>query len=628
MTARDEPVDIRLVPAALAVWGAAAVVLPWSAAALLTAALLIAALLIAALLTVGLPLVVARGAATGAAPRSTGASPARRSDGVALLVARPAGGAPVPRPTSATRVRRSAGATRVPPEPAGARRRWHGQTLLALGAVAVLLLTTASQVQVREDGDLRALAADGARVRLVGVVRTTPQVLAGGGPSTVRFLLATRSVQVGDAGPVATGAAVDVLVPAGTDVAHGTTVSGADLASGTTGAVDGASAATAVADRTSGATAVADLAYGTTVEVEVRLSPVRDPARRAVARARATGDMRVRSPPPSVLRAADGLRTGLVTTAAGVPGDAGRLLPAVAVGDTRGVGDLDDAMRVSGLAHITAVSGAHFSLLGAVVLATAARCRVPRRWRWLPVSVVMAGFVVVVQPGSSVVRAAVMGAVGVLGIVAGRPARSVPALACAVLVLVVVDPWLARDIGFVLSVVATAGIALLAGPLARRWSSGAAPRAGAPAREGGGDGGAPGRGSAGHSGPPAGPLATALAVPVAAQAVCAPVILVLSPAVPTYAVLANVVAAPAVGPATIGGLLAALLGLVWPAGAQWCAQVAGAACWWIAAVARTATGLPGAQVAWAGGVLGQVLLACACAAALVLVLRCRRGMAR
>jgi competence protein ComEC len=230
----------------------------------------------------------------------------------------------------------------------------------------------------------------------------------------------------------------------------------------------------------------------------------------------------------------------------------------------------------------------------------------------------MAAFVLVVQPGSSVVRAAVMGAVGVLGIVAGRPARSVPALACAVLLLVLVDPWLARDIGFTLSVVATAGIALLAGPLARRWS----------ARTGTGSGADRGGGGAGSpAAPTAGPIATALAVPVAAQAVCAPVILVLSPAVPTYAVLANVVAAPAVGPATIGGLVAAVLGLFWPAGAAWCAQLAGAACWWIATVARTATGLPGAQVAWAEGVLGQVLLACACAAAVVLVLRCRRGVA-
>ncbi|TKR22555.1 competence protein ComEC, partial [Cellulomonas hominis] len=128
--------------------------------------------------------------------------------------------------------------------------------------------------------------------------------------------------------------------------------------------------------------------------------------------------------------------------------------------------------------------------------------------------------------------------------------------------------------------------------------------------------------------PAADPVATALAVPVAAQAVCAPVLLVLTPAVPVYAVLANAVAAPAVAPATVGGLLAAVLGPWWPAGAAWCAQGAGAACWWIARVARTATGLPGAQVAWAGGALGQVLLACACGAALVLVLRCRRAVGR
>jgi competence protein ComEC len=525
VTTADEAVDVRLVPAAVAAWGVAAVVLPWSGGALVAAGTVVGAVTVLAL---------------GIACR------ARRWSHAGVRGAASAAG----------------------PQPGGTAS---GPVLLVLGTVTVLLLTTAGQAAAREAGDLRALAADGARVRLTGVVRSTPQPLAGGSGSTVGFLLAARSVGSAGTVPVPTRAAVDVLAPA----------------------------------------TAADLAYGTTVEVEVRLSTMPDRGRRAVARARTTDDPQVRAPPPLVLRAADGLRTGLVGTSGAVPGDAGRLLPAVAVGDTRGVGDLDEAMRVSGLAHITAVSGAHFSLLGAVVLATAARCRVPRRWRWLPVSAVMLGFVLVVQPGSSVVRAAVMGGVGVLGIVVGRPARSVPALGCAVLVLVVVDPWLARDIGFVLSVVATAGIALLAGPLARRWSSGTRP------------GGRAGT----QPGPPAGPVATALAVPVAAQAVCAPVVLVLSPAVPTYAVLANVAAAPAVGPATIGGLLAALLGLVWPAGAACCAQLAGAACWWIATVARTATGLPGSQVAWAGGALGQVLLACACAAALVLVLRCRRGMA-
>nr|WP_277344704.1 ComEC/Rec2 family competence protein [Cellulomonas sp. IC4_254] len=479
----------------------------------------------------------------------------------------------------------------------------------------MLLLATAAQVRDREAGDVRALAEDRARVQLVGTVRSTPQ--APGGPAgsrVVRFLLAATSVEVLGAGesrgPTPTGAAVEVYAPA----------------------------------------SASDLAYGTVVAVDARLTPIADTSRRVLARARTTDDPAVRAPPSVLLRAADGLRTGLVATAGAVPGDAGRLLPAVAVGDTRGVGDLDEAMRVSGLAHITAVSGAHFSILGAVVLAVVTRCGVPRRWRWVPLVVVLGGFVAVVQPGSSVVRAAVMGGVGVLGIVAGRPARSVPGLACAVLVLVVVDPWLARDVGFVLSVVATAGIALLAGPLASRWSAspdgigGAVPpragaRAGAGAGVGGGRGDHPSRRGRARPGrprrrprpgddprPAAGPVATAFAVPVAAQAACAPVLLVLTPAVPVYAVLANVAAAPAVAPATVGGLLAALLGTWWPAAATWCAQAAGAACWWIATVARTASGLPGAQVAWAGGPLGQVLLACACAAALVLVLRCRRAV--
>uniref|UniRef100_UPI0018AB6641 ComEC/Rec2 family competence protein n=1 Tax=Cellulomonas hominis TaxID=156981 RepID=UPI0018AB6641 len=325
---------------------------------------------------------------------------------------------------------------------------------LAVGAVAVLLLATGTQVRAREAGDVRGLAEDRARVRLVGTVRSTPQAPGGGGGSrgVVRFLLAVDSVTVVGAGQGPGGGA-------------GRGVDGPDGgALGTRAAVDVYAPA-----------AASDLAYGTRVAVEARLSPVPDTARRAMARARADGDPAVRAPPPAVLRVADGLRTGLVATAAAVPGDAGRLLPAVAVGDTRGVGDLDDAMRVSGLAHITAVSGAHFSILGAVVLAVVTRCGVPRRWRWLPLALVLGGFVAVVQPGSSVVRAAVMGAVGVLGIVAGRPARSVPALACTVIVLLVVDPWLARDVGFVLSVVATAGIALLAGPLARRWSAPAGP---------------------------------------------------------------------------------------------------------------------------------------------------------
>jgi competence protein ComEC len=625
----DEAVDVRLVPAALAVWAAAAFAVGRTAGVLVVAAAVVGALAAAVL---GVPprteapsRSVRRARAGGAVragmrppgdarPARVG-RPRRARVGGPLRAGVRRRGAPRPsdravlRPSDRAVLRPSDRAALRPSDRAALR----GQGGLALGAVAVLLLATGTQVRAREAGDIRGLAEERARVRLVGTVRSTPQPPGGGGGSGggVRFLLAVDSVVDVGAGR---GAERTTGRDAGQEAEQEAEQEPGQEARRAGG--PGATATRAAVEVYAPATA-SDLAYGTRVAVEARLSPVPDAARRAMARARADGDPNVRAPPPTVLRVADGVRTGLVATAATVPGDAGRLLPAVAVGDTRGVGDLDDAMRVSGLAHITAVSGAHFSILGAVVLAVVTRCGVPRRWRWLPLVVALGGFVAVVQPGSSVVRAAVMGAVGVLGIVAGRPARSVPALACAVIVLLVVDPWLARDVGFVLSVVATAGIALLAGPLARRWSATAgAPRTRAPRRTGA------------DELPAVHPVATAFAVPVAAQAVCGPVLLVLTPAVPAYAVLANAVAAPAVAPATVGGLLAAVLGPWWPAGATWCAQGAGAACWWIAAVARTATGLPGAQVAWADGALGQVLLACACGAALVLVLRCRRAVGR
>nr|WP_281728337.1 ComEC/Rec2 family competence protein [Cellulomonas denverensis] len=281
-----------------------------------------------------------------------------------------------------------------------------------------------------------------------------------------------------------------------------------------------------------------------------------------------------------------------------LPGDAGALLPGVTVGDTSGVGDLDAAMKGSGLAHITAVSGAHFSMVGTAVLLVSSWCGVPRRWRWLPVTAVSIGFVVLVGPGPTVVRAALMGGVGVLGVAVGRPSRAVPALCVAVLGLLVADPWLCADLGFLLSVVATAGIALVAAPLAAAW---------------------PGRLPAG--------VALALAVPVAAQAACAPVILLLDPAVAVYAVPANVIAAPAVGPATLGGLAAACFAGWCPPVAEAAAAIAGAACWWIGTVARVAVALPGARLSWLSGWPGLVLLAVATAAGTALLLRCRRGMA-
>ena len=94
--------------------------------------------------------------------------------------------------------------------------------------------------------------------------------------------------------------------------------------------------------------------------------------------------------------------------------------------------------------------------------------------------------------------------------------------------LLLVDPWLARSFGFALSVAGDRRAGAAGAGLGAGWR---------PA-------GCRGR------------LAEALAVPLAAQLVCAPVVVLLSGQVSLVAVPANLLAAPAVAPATVLGVLA------------------------------------------------------------------------
>src|SRR5699024_7022061 len=123
------------------------------------------------------------------------------------------------------------------------------------------------------------------------------------------------------------------------------------------------------------------------------------------------------------------------------------------------------------------------------------------------------------------------------------------AVSTAVLVLLVVDPWLSVDVGFVLSVAATTGLVVLGGPLVELWSA----RCG---RD----------------------LAALLAAPVAAQLGCLPVTLALWPTLGPWSIAANVAVVPAVAPATVLGLVAALLAEPFPVVADVVAAGAGAAC--------------------------------------------------
>jgi len=295
---------------------------------------------------------------------------------------------------------------------------------------------------------------------------------------------------------------------------------------------------------------------------------------------------------PPLLAWAHGIRSSFLEASRALPDPGGSLLPGLAIGETSRVPEqLDAAMKAASLSHLTAVSGANCAIVVGAALAVMALLGAPSPVRVATAVVALAGFVVLVTPEPSVLRAAVMAGLALGAVALGRPALGVPVLCTAVLVLLIADPWLSRSYGFALSVLATAGLLLLAGPLAAALTRVL----------------------------PAG-LATVLSIPIAAQLACQPVILLLDPSLPLYGIPANLLAAPAAPAATIIGLLACLFTPVAPPVGVALAWIGWLPAAWIAAVAELFAGLPGARGVWPSGLGGVALLVFVEAAALVALL--------
>lgn len=327
----------------------------------------------------------------------------------------------------------------------------------------------------------------------------------------------------------------------------------------------------------------------TRVRVSARLAPTVRDGDRVAGVARVSGRVApdVVAGPSGVQRFAGRLRAGLRAATDPLPGDARALLPGLVVGDTsRITPELDEAFKATDLAHTLAVSGSNLTIILALLIGPpglaqrverrglAPRLGIPLRTTAVLGGVLTLAFVVVCRPDPSVLRAAACGAVVLLALATGRRRSLIPALATAVLLLVLYDPWLGRSYGFLLSVLAT-GALLTIGP---RWSA-ALQRRRVPPR-----------------------LAEALAAAGAAQALCAPVVAVLSARVSLVAVPCNLLAEFAVAPATVLGfaaLAAAPVAMPVAKALAWCASWPAG---WIADVARTGAALPGAG--WTGRAAG------------------------
>ena len=221
---------------------------------------------------------------------------------------------------------------------------------------------------------------------------------------------------------------------------------------------------------------------------------------------------------PSAVRAA------IRESVAHRPADQRALVPALVDGDDAGLSaSLEEDFRTTGLTHLTAVSGTNLTLVVGFLLVLARWCRVRGRWLYV---VGAAGHRRLRAAGPHRAERAARGGDGIGGAAGAGRQRAQPGApgpgcrrgrcSCSC------SRRLAVSAGFALSVLATAGIVLLApgwrDALARwlpRW------------------------------------LAEAIAVPAAAQLACTPLVAAISGQVSLVAVAANLLVAPAVGPATV-----------------------------------------------------------------------------
>jgi competence protein ComEC len=425
---------------------------------------------------------------------------------------------------------------------------WLGTFTLAALGTSLALSALAASSSVRDAGPLRDLADQRATVAVVGVVASDPRAVHAprGRQNDADGVVLRLDVEQIDSRGVRSAVASPVLV--------------------------------------FGDPSWLGVSWRSRVVANGRLAPAEDAADDVVAVLTPRGPPRVIDGPGVIATAAEVVRNRFADATDGLPSDARGLLPGLVIGDTsRTPEDLDEAMLVTGMTHLSAVSGSNVAIVLAAALGLAAFLGLRRRWRPPLAAVLLLLFVVLVRPEPSVVRAGAMGAVGLLGVSTSRRRAGLPALSVAVLTLLVWDPWLARSAGFSLSTLATLGLLLFAGP----W--GAAIGRLLPTR-------------IQCWGP-------ALAVPVAAQLMCAPIIVLLQSSVSVVGVVANLLAAPFLAPATVLGVATALVSVVSTTVAGWIGWLAAVPTLAIAQIARTAANAPVASVPWPGTGVGAAALA-------------------
>ena len=261
-------------------------------------------------------------------------------------------------------------------------------------------------------------------------------------------------------------------------------------------------------------------------------------------------------------------------------GDSANLVAGLALGMDDGLtAEFVNSMKITGLTHLTAVSGANCAIVIGMIWVLLRRFPIHKSIRTGLSLLSLAGYVVLVGPQPSVLRAAFMMSVVFVALEMGRRVWLPRALMLGSTILLVLDPWLLLDYGFWLSVLATYGLITLT-PAFSEYLEKFLPKA----------------------------LALLLAATTAAQLWCIPILATLQGGFTTYSVVANLLVEPLVAVITVLGLLAGMFGVLLPVMfaptlvlASWFAS-------WIVFVAKSLSSLPANLLPLPTGTVGSLIL--------------------
>jgi competence protein ComEC len=183
-------------------------------------------------------------------------------------------------------------------------------------------------------------------------------------------------------------------------------------------------------------------------------------------------------------------------------------------------------MKSVSLTHITAVSGMHISIILSAILTLMAFLGFKKIMQVLVAGIGLIIFMNFVGFSPSVWRAGVMGSIMLLSILFGRKKSSLRALGIAMIILIVQNPFITREFGFALSVVATFSIIAIS-PKITKFLSVYIPQN----------------------------IASTISICISAQILCSPIIILFSGQVSIIGIFTNILLVPIIPFILIFGIM-------------------------------------------------------------------------